>query len=322
MNETIWNQIGKFATLINEKERATNAFESCLRLNPMNQVALLNLALLTNNVDMFLRLIQIDSNNGLYWSLLGHCHLKLDELQKAYNSFQQALYLFENPNNSYLWFGIGILYDRYGSLEHCEEAFQSVLQMDPEFDKQNEVYFRLGLVYKSQKKYDVAIDCFKYILVDPPAPFTEADLWFQIGHVEEFKMDFQGAIKCYDLCLSIDPNHAKVLQQLGYLYQLDGCLDLSKSLDLLKKSIDLDINDSQTWYLLGRCYFKMEKYVKAYDSYQQAVYRDGRNYTFWSSIGVLYYKINQFADALDAYTRALHLNPYSWQVYKVDLGMV
>lgn len=30
-----------------------------------------------------------------------------------------------------LWYGIGILYDRYGSFEHAEEAFSSVLKMDP-----------------------------------------------------------------------------------------------------------------------------------------------------------------------------------------------
>jgi glucose repression mediator protein len=29
-----------------------------------------------------------------------------------------------------LWYGIGILYDRYGSLDHAEEAFTSVLRMD------------------------------------------------------------------------------------------------------------------------------------------------------------------------------------------------
>lgn len=29
-----------------------------------------------------------------------------------------------------LWYGIGILYDRYGSLDHAEEAFSSVLKMD------------------------------------------------------------------------------------------------------------------------------------------------------------------------------------------------
>lgn len=62
-----------------------------------------------------------------------------------------------------------------------------------------------------------------------------------------------------------------------------------------------------------------QKYPKAYEAYQQAVYREGRNPTFWCSIGVLYYQINQYRDALDAYSRAIRLNPYISEVW-YDLG--
>ena len=81
----------------------------------------------------------------------------------------------------------------------------------------------------------------------------------------------------------------------------------------------IDGNDAQSWYLLGRCYMSQQKYPKAYEAYQQAVYRDGRNPTFWCSIGVLYYQINQYRDALDAYSRAIRLNPYISEVW-YDLG--
>jgi cytochrome c-type biogenesis protein CcmH/NrfG len=80
-----------------------------------------------------------------------------------------------------------------------------------------------------------------------------------------------------------------------------------------------DQSDAQSWYLLGRCYMSQQKYPKAYEAYQQAVYRDGRNPTFWCSIGVLYYQINQYRDALDAYSRAIRLNPYISEVW-YDLG--
>jgi cytochrome c-type biogenesis protein CcmH/NrfG len=80
-----------------------------------------------------------------------------------------------------------------------------------------------------------------------------------------------------------------------------------------------DQNDAQSWYLLGRCYMSQQKYPKAYEAYQQAVYRDGRNPTFWCSIGVLYYQINQYRDALDAYSRAIRLNPNISEVW-YDLG--
>jgi len=85
------------------------------------------------------------------------------------------------------------------------------------------------------------------------------------------------------------------------------------------RSIEADPNDGQTWYLLGRCYMAQQKYRKAYDAYQQAVYRDSQNPTFWCSIGVLYYQINQYRDALDAYSRAIRLNPYLSEVW-YDLG--
>jgi len=54
-----------------------------------------------------------------------------------------------------------------------------------------------------------------------------------------------------------------------------------------------DKEDTQTWYFLGRIYMQQQKYNKAYEYYQQAVYRDGRNPNYWCSIGVLYFQIHQ-----------------------------
>lgn len=62
---------------------------------------------------------------------------------------------FQEPK---LWYGIGILYDRYGSLEHAEEAFSQVMRMQPDFEKANEIYFRLGIIYKQQQKYSQSLE--------------------------------------------------------------------------------------------------------------------------------------------------------------------
>jgi glucose repression mediator protein len=89
-----------------------------------------------------------------------------------------------------LWYGIGILYDRYGSLEHAEEAFSSVIRMDPsafssisfffhfltspfstDFEKSNEIFFRLGIIYKQQRKSAQSLEvCFSL----PPVRLIEA----------------------------------------------------------------------------------------------------------------------------------------------------
>ena len=118
-----------------------------------------------------------------------------------------------------------------------------------------------------------------------------------------------------------NPDHAKVLQQLGWLYHQQNTSFCNQGLAIqyLTRSLKSDSNDAQSWYLLGRCYMAEQNYNKAYEAYQQAVYRDARNPTFWCSIGVLYYQINQYRDALDAYSRAIRLNPYISEVW-YDLG--
>jgi cytochrome c-type biogenesis protein CcmH/NrfG len=44
--------------------------------------------------------LNIDPNNGEVWGALGHCYLMLDDLQKAYAAYQQALYHLPNPRVS------------------------------------------------------------------------------------------------------------------------------------------------------------------------------------------------------------------------------
>lgn len=330
-NEDTWMLVGRVAEQMGELDLALSAYESVLRHNPnsmngLSQVA--SIARIKENypkaIDYFQRVVAVEDHNGEVWSALGHCYLMQDDLQKAYTAYQQALYNLPNPKEDpKLWYGIGILYDRYGSLDHAEEAFSSVLRMDREldFDKANEILFRLGIIYKQQCKFNDSLSCFHQILRNPPSPLAHADIWFQIGHVHEQQKDFVQAKEAYEKVVQDNPNHAKVLQQLGWLFHQDGSSfqNQDEAIHCLTKSLEADSSDAQSWYLLGRAFMAGQKYNKAYEAYQQAVYRDSRNPTFWCSIGVLYFQINQFRDALDAYSRAIRINPYISEVW-FDLG--
>jgi tetratricopeptide (TPR) repeat protein len=327
-NEQAWIAIGSAAEAMEDYERAIAAYDSALRHNPysvpaMNAIAGVHRTMdrFEKAVDYFQRVLNIVPENGETWGAMGHCYLMMDDLQKAYTAYQQALYHLPNPKEPKLWYGIGILYDRYGSLEHAEEAFASVVRMDPNYEKANEIYFRLGIIYKQQNKYSASLECFRYILHNPPRPLTEIDIWFQIGHVHEQQKEFSSAKEAYEHVLAENPNHAKVLQQLGWLYHQSnaGFENQDMAIQFLTRSLESDANDAQSWYLLGRAYMAERNYNKAYEAYQQAVYRDGKNPTFWCSIGVLYYQISQYRDALDAYSRAIRLNPYISEVW-FDLG--
>ncbi|KAG9231411.1 tetratricopeptide [Amylocarpus encephaloides] len=346
LNEVVWLQIGSCFEVLGNLESAIESYEQALRLNPRSIAAMNAISCILRAQEQFHKaveylqnILKLDGNNGDVWGSLGHCYLMMDDLQQAYSAYQQALYHLRDPKASdralppclpalankaqepKLWYGIGILYDRYGSLEHAEEAFSQVMRMQPDFEKANEIYFRLGIIYKQQQKYQQSLECFRYIISVPPTPLTEEDIWFQIGHVHEQQKDYDNAKAAYMRVVDRDPNHAKVLQQLGWLHhqQSNSFASQERAIEYLEKSVGSDQSDAQSWYLLGRCYMSQQKYPKAYEAYQQAVYRDGRNPTFWCSIGVLYYQINQYRDALDAYSRAIRLNPYISEVW-YDLG--
>ncbi|KAF9369693.1 hypothetical protein CPC16_004327 [Podila verticillata] len=311
-----------------EYDRAMASYEAALRhsyhpVTALNQIAELYRSRenFPKAAEYFQRILAIENSSGEVWGSLGHCYLMMDELQKAYNAYQNALHHLPNPKDSKLWYGIGILYDRYGSVDHAEEAFSAVMRMDPKYEKANEIYFRLGIIYKGQQKYAQSLECFRYILHTPPRPLTEADIWFQIGHVHEQQKEYTNAKEAYERVLTDNPNHAKVLQQLGWLYHQQNASFMNQDLAIkfLERSIASDNTDAQSWYLMGRCYMAQQKFNKAYEAYQQAVYRDSRNPTFWCSIGLLYFQINQYRDALDAYSKAIRINPNISEVW-YDLG--
>ncbi|EXJ57830.1 uncharacterized protein A1O5_12388 [Cladophialophora psammophila CBS 110553] len=328
LNESTWQRIGSLNELLGDHEGALFAYEQALRHNQWSTQTLGAISGILRTKEKFpeameylKNILKVEPANGEAWGNLGHCYLMMDNLQEAYTAYQQALYYLAKPNEPKLWYGIGILYDRYGSLEHAEEAFSQVMRMQPDFEKANEIYFRLGIIYKQQQKFGHSLECFKYIVNDPPRPLNEEDIWFQIGHVYEQQKDFEAAKSAYRRVLERDPKHAKVLQQLGWLHhqQSNSYASQDQAIEYLEQSVSSDNSDAQSWYLLGRCYMAQQKFPKAYEAYQQAVYRDGRNPTFWCSIGVLYYQINQYRDALDAYSRAIRLNPYISEVW-YDLG--
>ena len=88
-------------------------------------------------------------------------------------------------------------------------------------------------------RYEESLSCFDCILCSPPSPLAHADVWFQIGHVYKQQkrcMPFPRfntpglSHLLQDLCVkdayehvvADNPIHAKVIQQLGWLYHQDG----------------------------------------------------------------------------------------------------
>ncbi len=164
-NEDVWLRLGGLSEALGDLDGATQAYERAMHHNNWSVQAMLAISCILRSKDQFTQavdylrsILKIETQNGEVWSSLGHCYLMMDDLQQAYSAYQQALYHLPDPKEPKLWYGIGILYDRYGSLEHAEEAFSQVMRMEPNFEKANEIYFRLGIIYKQQQKFQSSLE--------------------------------------------------------------------------------------------------------------------------------------------------------------------
>ena len=79
-------------------------------------------------VEFLQRALNVEPNDGDSWGWLGYCYLMVDDVQKAFTAYQQALYLIPSPSDPYLWYGLGILYERYNSYDQADEYFNAGAQ--------------------------------------------------------------------------------------------------------------------------------------------------------------------------------------------------
>ena len=245
-----------------------------------------------------------------------------------------------------LWYALGIYHDRLGNEEAALDAFLAFIESERSSqtssteisDRAREIYFRLGVIYRLMGKLKEARECFDFVrrqltfCVRPSAAAQNqvsgpchVEVFMQLALLDEAEGDLKKARMTLERLLIETSSHGpcsllfRCRNLVPKIRRILGCLALieptifendSSALALLLKATEEDPQDSLNWYYLGRLYLQLRQPTKAYDAYQQAVYRDGRNAAFWNSIGLLYFGIGQFRDALDALTRAVHHAPH------------
>lgn len=346
---------------------ARSAVDLLLRHNPLHAGALVRLGHLLHNQQQYAQASEayqkaLSVVEGGYcgagmvgfslpatWAALAHCSLLLDDLPRAFHAYQQALSYPGGARDPVLWFGVGVLYDRYGADEHALEAFAAVLRLEgllaaSETAKTGrkagetrpppllpspllrELYYRVGVLLRNRRSFDASISCLQYALHFLPVPLGRTDVELQLAITLLEKGELPAAKELLE-ALIVRPRGVSTARSktiLGWIlacnYRRDGS-PADVGLPLLLQAVEEEPGDALAWYYLGRTYLMRNSHNQSYEAYQEAVYRDGQNAAFWNSIGILYLEIRQYRDALDALSRAIHQNPTIWQVWW-NLGLL
>ena len=90
----------------------------------------------------------------------------------------------------------------------------------------------------------------------------------------------------------------------------------SKTLELLKKAIDLDKENQTTLYLLGG-FLNGQNSNDCVNYYNKSIELNNQNYLAFNGLGNFYLKSNQFEKAESSYLKAIQINPKrSAKIYK------
>jgi tetratricopeptide (TPR) repeat protein len=270
------------------------------------------------------RIVNIDENNGRAWTALGHCYLLKGEYQKCFTAYQKALYTMEDNRDAQLWYGIGLLYNKFESYKYAEPAFQAVLKIDPNFEQKSEVLFKLGIIYKHSNSLENAITYLRNSIAGENILLSrKVEALSNIGKCHEKQNKLPIAIEIYQEALELDPKNFKTLEYLGWAYFNKG--DFEQALQHLNNALE-HVNDccaetGDLYYLIGRVYLKMGNYPDGQASFQKAIYKNPNAYLYWCSIGLLYAQALQPQDAFECFVKASNISTDKAEVW-MNMGIL
>lgn len=120
----------------------------------------------------------------------------------------------------------------------------------------------------AQHRYQAALEAYQNVLT------PSAKLWSRIGIAYQSLLDPPDAVRCYKKSLKLEPDNARVLNDLATAYdQLDEHRQAER---LYRKAIRLDSNSATYFKNLGTNLLAQNKYKQGSQAYSQALMLDPR----------------------------------------------
>ncbi|CAG9323894.1 unnamed protein product [Blepharisma stoltei] len=169
---------------------------------------------------------QQDDSEGKHWVLLGHCYFIKQDLDRCYATYQKALHTFKEDINPQLWYGIGLLYWKFGNIKYAEIAFLATLRISPDFEEKGIIYSNLGSIYKAQGNYENAEHYYqKAYGCNTSDNQLKSQLLCHLGQCLELQNKAQEAVKVYRESIRAWRNQ----EALNYLINLHTKLNDSEN---------------------------------------------------------------------------------------------
>jgi superkiller protein 3 len=120
--------------------------------------------------------------------------------------------------------------------------------------------------------------------------------------------DMSAAILAYQAAMMQYPDDPVAYYNMGYIF-IDYLADTTNGIPLLEKAVELDPENTDSWFYLGTAYVLIEDKEKAYYAFQKALDVNPLNDAAWYFLGMMAETLGDIDEALECFEEALSINP-------------
>ena len=296
--------LGNFYLVSGNTDKARELWEKVLEIDPDNETAILYLAAYFSERNipqaitywkMFLEK-KPDSAPGYFQ--LGSSQEKMGQYNNAAESYKKAISIA--PGSAEMHISLARLYEKQEDFRNAIVEYNTYIELAP---KSVNVLLYLGGLYYRLKMFDEAQSVFEKAL---KTNNDDISIYFWLGIMAEQKRDWPSAIKYFEHIRAKEETPA-VLSRLSFYYSSQK--NASQALKYLKKAVKLDINNPNSYFLLGLAYFDLEKYKKAEEMFLKAIALKPDFDDAYFHLGVVYDSWKKFDKAEAMMQKAIEMNP-------------
>jgi len=179
--------------------------------------------------------------------------------------------LLDGKNDRETWVSLAQLYEKQKNFTEMAKAIDQAETLSKTDDEKENIYFLRGAMFERQKKYEPA------------------------------EAEFRKALK-------LNPDSASALNYLGYMLA-DRNMRLPEALEMIKKAVDQEPNNSAFLDSLGWVYYRMNRLDDAEAQLRRSLERGSRDPTVHEHLGDVFSSQEKLKEAINQWERSIR----EWQ---------
>jgi tetratricopeptide (TPR) repeat protein len=294
-------------------DKATEAYQSILAINPDNVRALVNLARLYSvhgndphkAIEFAKSAYKIAPDDPAIPPILGRLALQTGDYKWAASLLQQAS--SQQPQNPEVLYDFALASYSVGQVSDAASNAKSALQTGTGFSRADAATRFLDMIALAGDPALAAASSSRVQDVLKSQPDYVPALMV-MGTIEDQKPDIHAAEQVYEKVLSLYPDFGPAKRRLAIQYAADQPVDNQKALQLAMQAREAYPADAEVAKALGIVVYRQGDYTRAVALLKESANRLTTDATLMYYLGMAQYRNNNLADSKLSLQRALELN--------------